>query len=330
MGPQVFGETANGDTVHSIEIGAGALTARVLTLGAVLQDLRLAPLPHSLTLGSPDIRAYEGSYFSFGSICGPVANRVRGASAVIDGVEHRLSPNLPGGHMLHSGAAGLHAKIWQIEDHGPAHVTLSCTANHGEGGFPGNRRWRVTFHAAAPGALTLSITAETDAATLMNTVNHSYWNLTGAPTHHGQSLQVTADHYLPVDEDFIPTGAVVDVTGTGFDFRKGQVLTEETSIDHNLCLGTKRGPLRDIARLTVPDGLSMHLASTEPGLQVYDGRYIEPEFMGHGGLPYGPRAGLALEPQFWPNAAHEPGFPSTLLRPGETWEQVNRFTFHMP
>lgn len=323
-----FGTTAGGTPVKRITLAHGDLTVSILTFGAVLQDVRLVDVPHSLTLGSPDLAAYEGPFVSFGSIMGPVANRIRGATALLNGTQLQFEPNIPGGHTLHSASAGIQHKVWDILEHTDTTLTLTTTAADGDGGFPGNRTWYVRYDLTAPATLTLTITADTDAPTLINTVNHSYWNLDGAPAHDGHTLQLLGRKVLPVDGDFIPTGEIIDVTGTAFDFRKPRALTPADSLDHNYCLSDTRRDLAPAAILTGQSGLRLKMATTDPGLQVYDARHIGGEgFPGHDGKTYGPRAGLALEAQFWPNAPHEPGFPSIALNPGSPWKQVTEFAF---
>lgn len=323
-----FGTLAGGGDVDRLVISAGDLTAAILTFGAILQDVRLAGLGHGLTLGSDVLAAYEGPYNSFGSIIGPVANRIRNATAQLDGTTLHFEPNMIGGHTLHSGKAGLRKKLWQVVDHQPARLTLRAEAEDGEGGFPGNRSWQVTYVAEAPATLTMTLTASTDAPTLMNTVNHSYWNLDGSPTYHGHTLRLAADRYLPVDKMLLPTGQIASVDSTAFDYRSPQTLGPQTMVDHNFCLSDGRAPVRPVAWLIGTSGVTMEMATTEPGLQVYDGNTIRSDgFPGHHGTPYGLQAGLALEAQFWPDAPANPNFPSIRLDPGQPWEQVTRWAF---
>lgn len=320
---KVFGTTQSGETVHALELGTGALHARVLTYGACLNDLRLAGVDHPLTIGFDHLAPYEGALYHAGTIMGPVANRIAGAEATIDGVRHRFDRNFQGAHTLHGGSAAFHAQVWTVLDHGPDHVHLGLNVPDGAGGFPGNRQITARFE-AQDAALTLTLTAQSDAPTLMNLANHSYWNLGPHPTTRGHRLMVQADQYLPSDATTVmPTGEIVDVTGTRFDFRQGRVVTDgdEGLWDTCLCLSDGRGPLRDVARLEGPTGLAMSLATTEPGLQVFDGHILG---KGPGLAPY---AALALEAQFWPNAPHHPAFPDITLRPGDPWQQVTRWSF---
>lgn len=328
-GIQPFGVTATGQPVERIAIGEGPLSAAILTLGGFLQDVRLDGIGHSLTVGSPDLSAYAGPLRYAGAIVGPVANRIAGAQALIDGTPHRFDANQAGRHMLHGGAHGLNTLIWTLTDNGPAHAELTVDLPDGAGGFPGNRT--ITARYEADGAtLRLTLTAITDAPTLITLANHSFWRLDDAPSTKGQTLRIAADRYLPTDADLIPTGEIAPVQGTRFDFRDGRKLQggAEGLIDTNFCLSLSREPLRPVATLTAQSGVSMALATTEPGLQVFDGHNLgQAAITGHDPAPYAAYAALAMEPQFWPDAPHHPDFPDITLRPGALWEQVTTWTF---
>ncbi|MEL6523994.1 MAG: aldose epimerase family protein [Pseudomonadota bacterium] len=323
-----FGTAKTGEPVSRITISAGDLTASILTFGAILQDVRLDGVDYGLTLGADDLEAYEGPYNSFGSVIGPVANRISHARAVLDGKELTFEANMGGVHNLHSGAVGTRRKHWQVVDQSNAHVTLRTAAPDGEGGFPGNRTWTARYDISAPASLTLTLTAATDAPTLMNTVNHSYWNLDGTANYNGHTLRLAADRYLPVNEVLLPTGDIMPVDDTLFDYRTAKPIVTDSLLDHNFCLSDERRPIRPVAWLTGKSGLQMEMATTEPGLQVYGGDTIRNDgFPGHHGAPYGPYSGLALEAQFWPDAPHNPAFPSIRLDPGQDWCQVTRWSF---
>lgn len=321
-----FGTAAGGHPVDVIELRSGALRARVLTLGATLQDLRLAGTPWPLTLGSDSLAAYEGPLRFAGAIVGPVANRIAGGRATIAGRDCILDRNEPRA-TLHGGSTGTSALIWRIAAVSDAEVTLALDLPDGLGGFPGNRRLAVTY-ALEGAALTLTLAATTDAPTLLNLAPHSYWSLDGRPTAEGQILTVAADRYTPVDADKLPTGAIESVAGTVFDLRRGVRLEPVARFDINLCLADAAGPLRKVATLRGRSGVAMALETTAPGLQVYDGAGLDGgHFAGLTGQPIGPFAGIALEPQFWPDAVHHPGFPSHLFETKETFRLVTRYAF---
>lgn len=327
-----FGTTSAGEPVHRVALSDGPLTAHVLTWGSNLQDVRLAGVPHALTLGSPEFAPYEGPLASAGGLIAPVANRISGGAAELDGRRVALEERPGEGLTLHSGSGGTHRKLWQVEDRGPAHALLAVDLPAGEAGFPGARR--ITARWTAEGAsLTLVVEATTDAPTWINVANHSYWNLDGSATIAGHRLESPAERYLPADGDGLVTGEVAPVDGTPLDFRGGRTVAPgaTANLDHNLVLADARRGLARAATLTGASGLAMTMETTEPGLQVYDGWKLDdvgaPD---HQGRPVGPHRGLALEAQGWPDAPNRPGFPSIRLDPGETYRQVTRWSFELP
>lgn len=315
-----FGTTSDGQEVQRIVIAGAELSASILTWGAVLQGVWLEGVPYNLTPGSASLTDYEGSMQYHGSLVAPVINRLSGARAVVDGVERQFEPNQDGRITLHCGGAGTHRKVWRIKDVSAEAVTLVVDLPDGEGGFPGNRVMTARFSVAGA-ALRMEVTATTDAVTLMNVANHSYWNLDGTPTWAGHQLQIMAEEVLPTDADFVPTGEVLSVAGTAFDFRTARkIMPGQTWLDNSFCLGRERVALREVLVLTGVSGVRMSLATTEPAVQVYDGRAaVRPGHAAH--------EGLAIEAQNWPDAPNKPGFPSIDLPPGETYRQVTEWRF---
>lgn len=324
-----FGTTKAGRPVDLITLSAGDLTAKILTFGAILNDLRLKDVPYGLTLGSPDLAAYDGGPMGyFGALVGPVANRISGASATLDGQVLTFDAN-EGATTLHGGANGMHTEIWQIADHTDRSVTLTLTLPDGKGGFPGTRQITAQFEIDAPATLRLRLSATTDAPTFMNIANHSYWSLDGRATTEGHWLKLNADRYTPVDARLIPTG-VCDVAGTGFDLREGRALrpSDAQRYDHNFCLSDQSGKMKQAAVLKGETGVTLVMETTEPGLQVFDAAPIgSGDFPGHRGVPEMGFCGVALEAQHWPDAPNQPAFPSVILRPGETYTQETLWRF---
>ncbi len=315
-----FGVTAAGDAVHAITLASETLTVRILTLGAILQDVRLTGVDRSLTLGAERVADYEGGMLYHGALVAPVANRIGMSTAPIAGERHQFAAGPAQKHILHSGAAGTHLKLWQIEDATGAQVRLICDLPDGEGGFPGNRRVRVSYSVANT-SLRMEVTCETDRPTLFNAANHSYWNLDGTDNWQGHTLRIAADHYLPATDEILPTGEIASVAGTEFDFRAGRVAGPGApALDHCFCLSQDRVALRPVLTLTGTSGVSLTMATTEPGVQIYDG---------HGARRPGRHAGegVAIEAQGWPDAPNHPQFPSILLRPGETYRQITEWHF---
>jgi len=323
-----FGTLPDGQQIRVITLRAGELIARVLTLGASLQDLRLAGVPWPLVLGSDAPGAYLGALPWCGAVVGPVANRIGGAAAVIGGRLCHFTPN-DGANLLHSGVAGISGRIWKIEDQSESAVTLACALAAGEDGFPGNRVIRARYAIEAPATLALTLTAETDAVTLMNPAHHPYWNLDGTATTEGHRLQVAAARYLPTDGANLP-GDPQPVAGTPYDLRAPRPLPDLPPLDHNFCLDPAPipGTLRPVATLSGARGVTLSLESDAPGLQVYDGRALDSRpFPGLTGAPYGAHAGLALEAQAWPDAPAHADFPPITLAPGATFCRRLRHSF---
>lgn len=319
----------DGRVVRALTLRAGGALARVFTLGATLQDVRLPGVAHSLTLGTPEIAAYLGPMRYAGAVVGPVANRIGGARVTIAGQTWQLEANVGNNH-IHGGGAGLHTRLWQIDHAGPDEALLRCDLPDGACGMPGNRRITVRY-TLAPTALSIELRAETDAPTMINPAAHPYWNLDGSADITGHHLRIAASHYLPTTPQGLPTGVRAAVAGTAFDFRAGRTLSPPDGLDHNFCLSDAAAPLRPVTWLTGRSGLCLTLETTAPGVQVFEGRgFNSAPHAGHGGVPYGAFAGLALEPQLWPDAPNQPDFPSILLDPGTPFAQISRFAFSHP
>ncbi|MFQ1701733.1 aldose epimerase family protein [Loktanella agnita] len=310
----VFGTTQSGKTVHKITLRAGDLTVSLLTWGAVIQDLRLHGVDRPLTLGSVNLADYEGDMRHHGALIGPVVNRISNARARVDGMMYELERNENGSVHLHSGAQGTHLQVWEVAEVTDSSATLTIDLPDGICGLPGNRHVSVTYTLTAPANLTMHVTGTTDATTLMNFANHSYWNLDGSDCWTGHQLQIAVDRYLPSTAGNFPTGEIADVTGTDMDFRQPRAIAPGAPLlDHNFCLSDQRSALRDVLWLTGQSGVSLTMATTEPGMQVFDGR---PGYQA-----------LALEAQHWPDAPNNHGFPPITLRPGETYRQTTEWRF---
>lgn len=308
-----FGITPSGLTVEAVDLRAGNMVATVLTYGAILRHISLTPEGHNLTWGSDSLDDYADRMRYHGALIGPVANRISGASATIGARHCRFDANQDEGITLHSGTKGTFQNLWTLTEEGPSHAVLTLHLADGEGGFPGNRQITARYD-LEPDRLRLTLDVTTDALTPVNLANHSYWNLDGSQSFEGHQLRIAADHYLPVTKAVTPTGEIAPVAGTAFDFRTSRQLAGGAPpLDTNFCLSKERRALREVLWLTGQGGITMALATTEPGLQIFDSRP-------------GYRA-LAIEAQYWPDALANPAFPSILLRPAEPWQQVTEWRF---
>mgnify|MGYP001822691801 CR=1 FL=1 len=259
----------------------------------------------NLVNGSTSVDEAIGDKLNHGCVVGPVANRIAGASFEIDGTTYRFAPNEGVDTLLHSGTKSLRDRDWSVASRSDSDVTLFAEVANGEDGFPGSRRFGARYTVDDSG-FGLTLTAETDAPTLVNLALHPYWTLDQSGRN-GLRLEIAADEYLPVDGNLIPTGEIAPVEGTVFDLRSLSV--PDTSIDYNYCLRTADGLIA--AATLVSDKVTLDIETDAPGLQVFTGQ----------------KFGIALEPQHWPDAPNHAHFPSVRLDPGERYTQKSRYRF---
>ena len=322
----IFGISPENQPVSRITLSGYGLTARILTWGATLQDLRLDGYGNPLVVGFADFQDYLDHSQYHGATAGRVINRIGGASVVIDGVDYKLSGNQAGGHMLHGGQNGYGERDWRIVDRSDSHVTLALTDPDGSMGFPGTVEARCRYSVVDGPSLRIDLTATTDRPTILNLGHHSYFNLDGSADIRAHKLSIAADHYLPTDAHCLPTGAIAPVAGSRFDFRHLREIAGE--FDHNFCLAGRRRALAPVAELTSPvSGITMRLMTTEPGLQFYTGHGLAGGGSCLGDLGNGAHAALCLEPQLWPDAPNHPEFPSIALTPDDSYHQTTQFAF---
>ena len=333
---EIFGETSDGKPVQRFSISGGGLSAKIITYGAVLQDLRLKDHDAPLVLGFDRFEDYPAASPYFGAIAGRYANRIRDGRFTIDGRRYQADRNFLGKHLLHGGAGGFSGQVWDVVGHSADSVTLSLHDPDGAMGFPGGLNVTCTYRMKIPGSLTVELVATCDAPTLCNLAHHSYFNLDdgGAGDVLDHRMMLPAAAYLPVDDELIPTGVVQPVDKTAFDFRVARPIRmdvdgEQMVYDHNFCLSSARGPLRQAAWVQgATSGVEMEVWTTEPGVQFYGGRYLAPDLpAGLGGRRYQRFAGFCLEPQTWPDSPNRPYFPQATFWPGEIYRQVSEYRF---
>ena len=327
----------DGKPVRLVTLANGrGLTLKAMSYGTIVTELHVPDRqgrPADVALGLRDLDAYVAGNPYFGCTAGRCANRVRDGRFTLDGRPHQLTRN-NGPHHLHGGARGFDRRVWDVEHVDAASVRFGLTSPDGEEGYPGTVCATVTYALTAENEFQVEMTATTDTPTLVNLAHHTYWNLAG----HDRGLildhrlQVEADGHTPVDATLIPTGEVVPVEGTPFDFRRPRRIGESIDAvpggyDHNFALRPSGG-LRLAARLQDPgSGRSLEILTTEPGIQLYTGNFLDGTSKGKGGATYPRHAGLCLETQKFPDAANRPGWASPVLRPGETYRHllVHRF-----
>nr|WP_321460645.1 aldose epimerase family protein [uncultured Cohaesibacter sp.] len=331
MTVEQFGVMPDGTPVERATISGGGLTAKILSYGTIIQDLRLEGHDKALVRGFEKLEDYLTYGSHFGATAGRVGNRIRDGHLELDGKTYQLDTNFLGKHTLHGGKKGMGVQVWTFDKVEDNAVHMSITLPDGEMGFPGNLTIKIVYSLLDGGVLDMVMTAETDATTLCNLAHHSYFTLDGDPTILDHVLQVEADRYLEVNGELIPTGKLLSVEGSSLDFRAPKRVGDATSvvpIDNNFCLEDSAGALRRVATLSSPkSGISMEVMTTEPGVQAYDGVNMKEGMPGLDGCVMGKHGGFCLEPQIWPDAIHHADFPSSVLKPGETYHQHTQYIF---
>jgi aldose 1-epimerase len=330
-----FGTLPDGSEIPEVTIAAGDLTAKVLTIGAVIRDLRLAGVGHPLVLGFDKLDDYVNHSPHFGAVAGRYANRIAGGHLVIDGRTYQLSLNEKGRTHLHGGFSGFGKRNWRLAAHDGRSVTLAITAADGEEGYPGKVEASVRYSIEPPGTLRMEAMATTDKPTVVNLAQHTYFNLDASPNILDHRVQIFADSYTPTDADNVPIGEIAPVADTGYDLRtmrpirRAQPNGERFVYDINYVVDRAKAaaPRRHARLQSAKNGVTLDVASTEAGVQFYDGVGMRLTVPGLGGRTYPVNGGCCFEPQFFPDSPNRPNFPSPLLRPGETYRQTTLFSF---
>ena len=339
---KLFGQTPAGKRVDLFTLtNAQGLSAKITNYGTIITELWVPDREGRLgniVLGFDNLRQYlAGNPSYLGCTVGRVANRTARGRFQLDGKKYKLAVN-NGPHHLHGGLRGFDKVVWSAEIVKGREAALAFTylSRHGEEGYPGNLDVTVLMTLTNGDELRIGYTATTDRATPLNLTNHSYFNLAGGGNVLGHELKVAAKAYIPVDATSIPTGKQVSVAGTAFDFTKRKAIGldfarltgKPIGYDQNFVL--KGGGQRLAACATVYDrtsGRVMEVRTTEPGVQVYTGNWLDGTQCGHSGIYYTQHSGLCLETQHFPDSLHHPRFPSIILRPGQTFTTTTTYKF---
>lgn len=279
----------------------------------------------------------------FGAICGRYGNRIAKGRFEIDGTVYDQLAINNGPNSLHGGLKGFNAKVWDATQKDEQTIELQLISPDGEEGFPGELQTAVTYQLTEDNEVIISYRAVTTKPTVLNLTNHSYFNLSGAgdPYVGDHLLQINANYYLPTDETAIPYGPKEPVEGTPMDFRTPHTVGERINddfeqlhfgkgYDHTYILNKEGEELSFCARCNSPKtGIVMETFTTEPGVQLYTGNWMTGNFEGKPGQRYPERAALCLETQHFPDSPNKPEYPSTLLRPGETFVSTTIYKFSM-
>lgn len=337
--------TAAGEPVQAAVLDNGrGLRARLMNYGATLLELWVPDRQGrqaDVVLGFDNVADYFGDHPYLGAVVGRYANRIGGASFSLDGSRFRLAAN-DGEHHLHGGRRGFDRAVWTLVEERIEpfpQIVFGHTSAAGEEGYPGRLDVRVAYGLTPDNALRVDYEARTDAPTVVNLTHHAYWNLGADDDVLGHQLQIAASRFLPVDAGLIPTGERRAVEATPMDFRQpvaigqGLAAPDEQLLlaggyDHTWILERDGDGLLPAVRLHEPrTGRTMEVLTTQPGIQFYSGNFLDGSLVGKGGRRYGRRAGLCLETQHFPDSPHRPDFPSTVLRPGETYRHSTLYRF---
>ncbi|MYW65484.1 galactose-1-epimerase [Streptomyces sp. SID8379] len=344
---ELFGKLADGTKIYRWSLENGGTRLKVLSYGGIVQSLEIPDRRGRYTnvsLGYDDIASYVAGTTFFGATIGRYGNRIARGKFTLDGKAYQLSVN-DGENSLHGGAKGFNTRVFDVEGFtsGPdVGLHLYYTSVDGEMGYPGTLKTKVTFTLTSSGDWRIDYTATTDRATVVNLTNHTYYNLAGegSGSIHDHELTIAAARYTPTDAGLIPTGELAKVAGTPFDFQRGKLIGKDIraghaqlvtakGFDHNFVLdkGVTSGPQHVVTLRDPGSGRTLKIATDQPGLQFYSGNFLDGTLVGPSGHTYRQGDGLCLETQHFPDSPNQPSFPSTTLRPGETYRTTTVHSF---
>ncbi len=339
---ELFGKMPDGEEVELFTLtNRNGLRAKIMTYGATLTSVEVPDRDGRLTnvtLALDSLADYLKGHPCLGSTIGRYANRIALGRFELDGVEYRLATNNGPNH-LHGGIRGFDKVVWKAHTFvGTAGVIFSYESGDGEEGYPGRLSAQVTYDLTDHDELLIAYDATCDKPTVVNLTNHAYWNLGGAGAGDvlGHRLTLAADAYLPADAGLIPTGEIRPVQGTPLDFTQPRTIgsrIQQTGFGYDHCFVLRKPPGQPenaaplAARVEEPhSGRVMEVATSQPGVQLYTANFLDGRLHG-GGVAFGRHFGLCLEAQHYPDSPNRRAFPSTVLRPGETYKQVTMHKF---
>lgn len=334
-----FGTMPDGRPVDLyIMTNANGGVVKVTNYGTIITELHVPDRTGRLgdvVLGFDNLAQYLAGHPYFGCTVGRVANRISGARFTLDGKTYHLAANNGPNH-LHGGLKGFDKVLWEAEPQADGSVKFTYTSPDGEEGYPGNLHVTVVMTWTDQNELVIDYTATTDKPTPVNLTNHSYFNLACEGDILGHVLMLSASQYTPTDASLIPTGEIKPVAGTPLDFTKptpigarfDQLDTEPRGYDHNFVINRAGKGLALAARVFEPKtGRVMEVFTTEPGIQLYTGNFLDGSLKGKRGIVYARHTGFCLETQHFPDAVNKPAFPSVILRPGQTYRHTTVYRF---
>ncbi|MFF0672333.1 aldose epimerase family protein [Streptomyces tendae] len=344
---ELFGKLADGTKVYRWSLENGGTRMKVLSYGGVVQSLEIPDRRGryaNVSLGFDNLDDYVARSPHFGALIGRYGNRIAKGRFTLDGKQYQLSVN-DGENSLHGGALGFDYRVWDVEPFTQGSDTglvLHYTSVDGEMGYPGTLKAKVTYTLTRRGDWRIDYEATTDKATVVNLTSHVYWNLAGegSGTIEDHELSIAASRFTPTDAGLIPTGELARVSGTPFDFRRAKPIGRDIrdahpqlvtakGFDHNWVLdkGITDRPEHIATLREHSSGRSLRIATDQPGLQFYSGNFLDGTLTGTGGSLYRQGDALCLETQHFPDSPNQPSFPSTVLRPGETYRTSTVHSF---
>jgi aldose 1-epimerase len=337
-----FGTLPTGEEVALCTLAnKNGVTCKVMSYGAAITHLHVPGRDgrHAdVVLGYPRLEDYLKGDAYIGATIGRVANRIAASRFTLDQRVYTLAAN-DGPHHLHGGRIGFDKVVWKIaapSANAGAKVSFTHCSRDGEEGYPGTLQARVSYTLTDQDEILLDYEATADRPTPVNLTNHTYFNLGGRGTVLDHLLELNANRHTPLDQCHIPTGEIAPVEGTAADFRRAtrigarleQMTNGYSGLNFNYVLNEPGPAPRFAARLYQPDsGRTLELWTTQPGIQLYSAAYMRGVPMGKYGATYGPSSGVCLEPQHFPNAVNQPGFPPVILRPGQKYQQKTVWRF---
>jgi aldose 1-epimerase len=343
---EVFGELPDGKIAHLYTLtNSNGMVVKITNYGGIVTELTAADKEgkwEDVVLGFDSLSAYLKGHPFFGALVGRYGNRIAKGKFKLEGKEYSLPIN-NGPNALHGGIKGFDKKLWnasEIQKDSIVGLELTYESPDMEEGFPGKLNVKVTYTLSNDNALLIDYEATTDKTTIVNLTNHSYFNLTGMTRDiMNHEVSILADNIVPVDATLIPTGKLMPVEGTPFDLRKPKTVgdgidkTDNEQIkygggyDHCWVINRVGKGLVPFATVRDPEsGRFMEVATTEPGVQFYTGNFLDGKLSGKNAT-YGKRYGLCLETQHYPDSPNKPQFPSTVLKPGDTYKTSTMYKF---
>jgi aldose 1-epimerase len=338
--------TADGKEVSLYTLrNANGAEATITNYGGIVVSLLVPDRTGKMVdvvLGYDDLAGYIKTTPYFGALIGRYGNRIAHGKFTLDGKTYTLATN-DGANTLHGGLKGFDKVVWSgrpVESKLGAALELTYLSKDGEEGYPGNLSVTAVYTLTNANELRVDFTAHTDKATVANLTHHSYFNLAGSGDILDHLVTINADRFTPVDKGLIPTGELKPVEGTPFDFRKAtaigaRIKADDAQLkagggyDHNWIVNQKAaGELGLQARIESPrSGIVLEVSSTEPAVQFYSGNFLDGTITGKKGQVYAHRTGFCFEPQHYPDSPNQPAFPSTVLRPGQTYQNTIIYKF---